>query len=127
MARNNIIYWISTGLLAAQVALAGVMYFTAPQVAQGFSHLGFPDFFRQELGIAKLLAAVAILLPMTPPRAREWTYAGLAITFLSATIAHSVVDGPAHALAPVIALVLLVVSYSYWHKRADQVVPARAH
>lgn len=52
MKRNTIIYWIATALLALQTLLAGIMYFTNPDIAVALSHLGFPDYFRQELGIA---------------------------------------------------------------------------
>ena len=48
---------------------------------------------------------------------KEWAYGGLAITFLSAFIAHSAVDGPATGMAPLVSLVLLVVSYLYLHNR----------
>ena len=117
MKRTNIIYWAVTALVALQLIMAGVMYFTNPEVVSGFVHLGFPDYFRQELGIAKLIAAVLIIVPMVPLRVKEWTYAGVAITFLSAFIAHTSVDGVATAIAPLISLVLLVVSYIYLHKR----------
>jgi len=114
---TNIIYWVVTALVALQAALAGVMYFTSAEVVTGFVHLGFPDYFRQELGIAKLLAAVLIILPMVPLRLKEWAYAGLAITFLSAFIAHSAVDGASSGIAPLFSLALLAVSYIYLHKR----------
>ena len=117
MKRTNIIYWVVTTLLVLQTTLAGIMYFTNPEIATGFGHLGFPDYFRQELGIAKLLAAAVIILPMLPLRVKEWAYAGLAITFLSAFIAHTAVDGASTGIAPLVSLVLLVVSYIYLHKR----------
>ncbi len=117
MKSTNIIYWVVTALVALQAALAGVMYFTSAEVVTGFVHLGFPDYFRQELGIAKLLAAVLIILPMVPLRLKEWAYAGLAITFLSAFIAHSAVDGASSGIAPLFSLALLAVSYIYLHKR----------
>jgi uncharacterized membrane protein YtjA (UPF0391 family) len=117
MKRINLIYWISTSLLALQVAFAGIMYFTSPDIAVGFTHLGFPDYFREELGIAKVLAALALLLPMVPMRAKEWAYAGLAIVFISAFIAHATVDGASTGIAPIVSLVILAVSYVYAHKR----------
>lgn len=117
MKRTNIIYWVVTALLALQTALAGIMYFTNPEIAVGFGHLGFPDYFRQELGIAKLIGAAAIILPMVPLRVKEWAYAGLAIVFLSAFIAHTAVDGASTGIAPLVSLVLLVVSNVYLHKR----------
>lgn len=117
MKRNNIIYWIFTALLALQVAFAGIMYFTSPEIATGFTHLGFPDYFRAELGVAKVLAAVLLLLPVVPMRVKEWAYAGLAIVFVSAIVAHTSVDGFSTAVAPIVSLVILGVSYVYAHKR----------
>lgn len=117
MKRTNLIYWTSTILLAAQVAMAGVMYFVSAEVVAGFTHLGFPSYFRAELGIAKLIAALILVLPMVPLRVKEWAYAGLAIVFVSAFVAHASVDGAATGIAPVGSLVILAVSYIYAHKR----------
>lgn len=117
MKRTNIIYWVVTALLALQTLAAGIMYFTNPEVALGFGHLGFPDYLRQELGIAKVFAALVIILPMVPLRLKEWAYAGLTITFLSAFIAHATVDGASTGIAPLVSLVLLAISYIYLHKR----------
>jgi hypothetical protein len=117
MKRTNIIYWVATALTSVMTAMAGIMYFMDPNVALGFGHLGFPDYFRQELGIAKILAAVVIILPMAPLRLKEWAYAGLGITFLSAFVAHTAVDGASTGIAPLVSLALLVVSYIYLHKR----------
>ncbi len=117
MKRTNIIYWVATALLALQTVAAGIMYFFNPEVATGFVHLGFPDYLRQELGIAKLAAALVIILPMVPLRLKEWAYAGLAFTFLSAFIAHAAVDGASTGVAPLVSLVLLAISYIYLHKR----------
>ena len=65
-----------------------------PQVAEAFTHLGFPAYFRVELSWAKLLGVVLMLAPV-PARLKEWAYAGFAIDLASALIAHvSVGDGP---------------------------------
>ena len=117
MKRTNLIYWIATALLSLQVFSAGIMYFTSAEVATGFVHLGFPDYLRVELGIAKILAAVLLILPMVPLRGKDWAYAGLAIVFVSAFIAHASVDGAATGIAPLVSLVILAVSYVYAHKR----------
>lgn len=122
MKRNVIIYWIATALLALQTLLAGVMYFTNPDIALGFNHLGFPDYFRQELGVAKIIGAIVIVLPIVPLRVKEWAYAGLGIVFVSAFIAHAAVDGAATGIAPLVSLVLLVVSYIFLHKRNSTAV-----
>ncbi len=117
MRTTNTLYWTFTVLTALMTAFAGIMYFTNSEMALGFQHLGFPDFFRQELGIAKLIAAAVLVLPMVPAWVKEWAYAGLAITFISAFIAHTAVDGIGTAMAPLLSLALLVASYVYLHKR----------
>ena len=63
-------------------------------MAEAFTHLGFPDYFRVELAWAKLLGVVLLLAPV-PARLKEWAYAGFAFTLGSALIAHfAVEDGP---------------------------------
>jgi hypothetical protein len=52
-------------------------------VAEAYTHLGFPDYFRIELVLAKLLGIVLLLAP-APARLKEWAYAGSAITLGSA-------------------------------------------
>lgn len=116
MKRDKIIYWIATGLVALSGIMAGVMYFANPMVAEGFKHLGFPDYFRIELGIAKLIGAAVLILPMIGSRVKEWAYAGFTIVYISAGIAHGVVEGAAAAMSPVISLLFLVVSYVYFSK-----------
>ncbi len=105
-----IAYWVSTFLFAAMMAMSATMYLTQPTMAAAFAHLGFPPYFRVELGVAKLLGVVALLAPV-PARVTEWAYAGFGITLVSAVVAHSTVDGPAKAAAPLVAFALLAVSY----------------
>jgi hypothetical protein len=82
-----------------------------------FVHLGFPSYFRIELAIAKILGAIVLILPLIPNRLKEFAYTGFAITFVSAFIAHiSSGDPVSVALMPVVFLVILVVSYIYFHK-----------
>jgi hypothetical protein len=41
-----------------------------------FVHLGFPDYFRIELTVAKTLGVLALVMPGIPSKAREFAYAG---------------------------------------------------
>jgi hypothetical protein len=116
MKRDRIIYWVVTSIVALMGLMAGVMYFANPMVGEGFKALGFPDYFRVELGTAKIIGALVLILPMIPNRVKEWAYAGFAIVFISASIAHGVVQGAGAAVSPMISLVLLVVSYVYFGK-----------
>ncbi len=94
------------------------MYFTNPMIAEEFKRLGFPDYFRVELGTAKLIGAFALILPIQANRFKEWAYAGFTIVFISAGTAHIVVDGMSAAIGPLINLLLLVISYVYFNKLA---------
>ncbi|HKB37433.1 MAG TPA: DoxX family protein, partial [Gemmataceae bacterium] len=95
-----------------------------PQVAEAFTHLGFPAYFRIELSLAKLLGVLLMLAPV-PPRLKEWAYAGFAIDIASALIAHlSVGDGPEAWGWAAATGVLWALSYVLW--RSLQAAPANA-
>ena len=112
MKALKIIYWITTGIVAAGMLVSFYVYLFNPAMKAGFVHIGFPDWFRVELGIAKLLGALALAIPAVPSRVKEWAYAGFFINFLSAFFAHYFAGDPAENMfAPVFLLVLLVVSY----------------
>ena len=78
MKKTKIIYWIFTGLLAAGMLLGSIpdIMSTPEAVAIVTTHLGYPAYFIPFIGVAKLLGAVAILIPGFP-RIKEWAYAGL--------------------------------------------------
>lgn len=116
MKKNKIIYWTATILMLLSGVSTAPMYFTNPMLAETFHHLGFPDYFRMELGVFKIIGAIVLVLPVIPPKFKEWAYVGFGITFISAFIAHLTVDKNAGAIFPLIPLVFLVVSYRYFHK-----------
>src|SRR5437667_9523899 len=91
---KTIIYWIVTALFCLQMTFTAYAQLRLPEVADAFTHLGFPAYFRLELSGAKLLGVVLLLAPV-PARLKEWAYAGFAFDIGSALIAHlSVGDGP---------------------------------
>src|SRR5713101_10212467 len=108
---RKVIYWVSTGVLAAFSAFAAVTYLLgSPQAIQGFAHVGYPQHLRIILGIAKLLGAIALVVPGLP-KLKEWAYAGFTFAWLSAFVAHYLAkDGP-KAYVPLVLLVFLFVSY----------------
>jgi hypothetical protein len=116
MKLKKIIYWISTGLVVAGMLLSVVNYFFNPQLKIAYAHIGFPDWFRVELGIAKLCGALALAIPMVGARIKEWAYFGFFINFFSAIVAHYMVHDPLfNLIAPFIMLVLVITSYVYYH------------
>lgn len=118
MRKDGIIYWASTGIISF-VMLASAIFFGFSSTAKGaFAHLGFPDYFRVELTIAKILGGLALLIPVVPTRIKEFAYAGCSITIASAVIAHAASgDGISHIVDPMIILSILTVSYAYFRKR----------
>src|SRR3989454_10052550 len=91
---KTIVYWIVTALFCLQMSFTAYAELRLPQVAEAFTHLGFPAYFRVELSWAKLLG-VALMLAPVPARLKEWAYAGFAIDLGSPLIAHpSLGDGP---------------------------------
>ena len=117
MKSIKITYWITTVIVAGMMALSAFFYFTKPELIQAFRHLGFPDYFRIELAVAKLIGAVLLLAPVGS-RIKEWAYAGFAITFVSAFIAHTASGDPmSNRMGPAIFLLLLIVSYITYHRQ----------
>jgi hypothetical protein len=92
-ATTTIVYWIVTAIFCAQMSFTAYAELRLPQVAEAFTHLGFPGYFRVELSWAKVLGVLLVPAPV-PDRVKEWAYAGFAIDLASAIIAHLAVgDG----------------------------------
>ena len=123
MKKDKIIYRTST-VIVCFVMLFSVINFTFidryPFPEGAFIHLGLPDYFKIELTVAKLLGLLALLIPNTPAKIKEFAYFGFAITLISASIAHfSMGDGIfPFIIDPLLFLIALIVSYLYYHKIA---------
>src|SRR5437867_7448005 len=63
-------FWIVTALFCLQIGFTAYAQLRLPQVAEAFTHLGFPAYFRVELSWAKLLGVVLLLAPV-PARLKE--------------------------------------------------------
>jgi len=114
---TTVVFWIATALLCLQMSFTAYAQLRVPAVAEAFTHLGFPGYFRVELAWAKLLG-VALLLAPAPARLKEWVYAGFAIVLASALIAHfSVGDGPWKWSWAAVTGALWGLSYFIWRRR----------
>lgn len=111
---NSVGYWIATAILAVVLLLAGVMDLLGqPEVTEVMERLGYPMYLLALLGIAKLLAAIAILVPKYA-RLKEWAYAGVVFNFVAAIYSHISSSEPEQIVAPGL---LLVVTFTSWYLR----------
>jgi hypothetical protein len=120
MTKDKAIYWIATGIVCAVMVFSAINFNLENPVGPmkgAFVHLGFPDYFRIELTVAKTLGVLALLIPTIPSKAKEFAYAGFAITLVSASIAHfSSGDPLLFVIDPLLFLGALVTSYLYFNK-----------
>jgi hypothetical protein len=117
MKKDKIIYWVTTGIVAAMMVFSAYGYFTNQEMKGAFVHLGFPNYFRIELGVMKILGALALILPMVPKKLKEFAYFGFALTFISAFIGHYASGDPLPTpIMPLIFLGILATSYIYKNK-----------
>ena len=120
MKRAEAIYWSATAIVCAVMVFSAINFNLKNPVGPmkgAFAHLGFPDYFRIELTVAKALGVFALLMPAVPSKAREFAYAGFAITLISASIAHfSIGDPLLFVIDPLLFLGALIVSYVSFNK-----------
>ena len=109
------LYWTVTGLLAAGLAFAGVgNVLVLPEVYATVQPLGYPAYVLHILGVGKLLAAVAIVVPGRPIL-KEWAYAGVVFIMVGAIASHFFMGEPAAKSAP--ATFFLALTLVSWASR----------
>lgn len=123
----NITYWIITGLFCAMMLFSGVVnaMVTPESIELITTHLGYPEYFVAWIGVAKVLGAIALLIPGWP-RVKEWAYFGFFIDFVSATYSMIRVGDPFSAWAPMLAFTAWVMVTYYFHQRRLKIMNAAA-
>ena len=93
------------------LSISAYNYLFHENTITGIRELGFPNFFRVQLAILKIIAVVVLLLPWIPIQIKEWAYAGTALFFITAIIAHHAHGDPLILdLINASFLVLLIIS-----------------
>ena len=121
MKKLNIAYWIITGLFSAFMIFSS--YDNALLGAQSvqFLHdyMGYPIYFIPWIGWAKILGALAIILPMVPSRVKEWAYFGLFIDLLTALYSFIALKAPDPSgyVFMTVFIGVNIASYVLYHKR----------
>jgi uncharacterized membrane protein YphA (DoxX/SURF4 family) len=106
---RKIAYWVATGILVAVFVAAGIQnMIPTPGMLAMLDSLGYPPYLAHILGVAKLLAVVAILTPGFQ-RLKEWAYAGVTIDLLGAAWSHA---ASGHSFMD-IATPLLVLAFAW--------------
>lgn len=119
---TNILYWVFT------ILFAGLMIFSAiPNIMLDkntmdifVNGLGYPAYFIQLLGIAKLLGSIAILIPGLNNTIKEWAYAGLFFDLIGAVysgIAVSKGNVDPAMLGMLMWILPGILSYIFWKKK----------
>ncbi len=113
--KDQIIYWTTTGIVCSVMVFSAINFNLNNPLGPmkgAFAHLGFPNYFKIELTVAKILGVLALLMPTVPHKMKEFAYFGFGITLISASIAHfSSGDSIVFIIDPLIFLGVLAVSY----------------
>jgi DoxX-like family len=107
------LYWVATALICVVMSASAFRYVTGSLVmVEKFRHLGYPDYFRQLLGVAKALGVLALVVPRTPATLREWAYAGFTFDLIAAVASHLLVgDAVLVSFLPGLLLIPLLTSH----------------
>jgi len=117
MKTNKIIFWVSTTLIFLFEGVMPAFTSQTEMAKEGIRHLGYPEYFGVMLTVFKVLGALVLIIPQVPARVKEWAYAGFAIDFISAFVSYAAVDGfSGLTFFPLGVLLVLIVSYMYYHK-----------
>jgi DoxX-like protein len=71
---RRLAYWAPTLIVVTETAVGGLWWDLGriPYVRETFAHLGYPLYFATIMGVAKGLAAVALLIPRFPRLKGPW-------------------------------------------------------
>lgn len=120
--RNKIIYWIFTIWLALGMTSTGIVQLMKVKSGAGSAdsivHLGYPVYLVTLLGIAKILAVVAVLIPRFPIL-KEWAYAGMFFMMSGAVFSHIASGSPFSETFPSV-LLLTLTAISWFFRPADR-------
>jgi uncharacterized membrane protein YphA (DoxX/SURF4 family) len=107
-------------LIAAFFILSGLGEITkSPATYPKTIKMGYPPFFILALGIAKLLGAAALLLPIHR-RFKEWAFAGFTFDVIFAFISGWSVESPADYIKAVFVFCVLMTAYVLFVKKSAQ-------
>src|SRR5215472_1427034 len=119
MKTKAILYWVTTILIALETLAGGVTdlmhgrtsLFSGPPVADVLTSLGYPVYVLTILGVWKIPGAIVLVVPGFL-RLKEWAYAGIVFELSGAAASQAVRGRPTDIIAPLVLLVLALVSWA---------------
>ena len=113
--RDQIIYWIATGLLSLMMISSSLMYFfNTEEVKEVFVNLGYNERIVIPLAIVKIAGIITIVFNLNKTL-KQWAYFGLLLDFILALEAHLSAKDGGHYTA-IAAIALWIISYTYNRK-----------
>lgn len=110
--RDNIIYWIATGLLTALMLTSAILdIFYNNMVVEAYTKLSYPTYIIYPLGFAKIIGLI-VIWSRKANTLKKLAYAGFFFNFALAFGAHISVNDSGYVPA-FIGIVLLSISYLY--------------
>ena len=111
------LYWVVTLLFIIPQAWSAFQYLLdAPRMSNAIAALGYPEYFQNILGVAKLLGVAAIVSGISPTL-KEWAYAGFTFDVCGALASHVSVGDPTWVVAvPAVFLAVQLGSYALWKR-----------
>ena len=109
----RIAYWTAAIVFALLLVMDGVAGIVRAQAGvDALQHLGYPLYLLPTFGVAKVLAAIAIL--QTKFRTvKEWAFAGWAFICVGAFVSRVAVGDTVELIYPVVFLAIMAVPY-FW-------------
>jgi hypothetical protein len=119
----NILYWVFTILFSVLMLFSamGGLQPSAEAIKIMHDGLGYPVYFIQFLSFAKVIGAIAILIPGLH-RLKEWAYAGLFFDLAGAIYSGIAASGKFDPLMiSMLAWIIPgILSYYFWRRRMNQ-------
>ena len=121
---TNILYWVFTIIFSGLMIFSSVGGIGPTQQVIDMFHtgLGYPIYFIQFISWAKIIGAIAILIPGLNKTMKEWAYAGLFFDLAAATfsgVAASPKFEPA-IFGMLMWIVPGILSYFFWKKKIKE-------
>ena len=109
---GTLTYSITTAIFCLVIFMSGVGTLKSQKLIDDLKRMGFPDYFRKQLAISKIIGAMVLPMVFLPKSIIEWAYSGFFTLLFSAIVAHfSVKDSIKSMVLPLLLLILLAVSY----------------